>query len=99
MRAVAIHDFQNDLPRYLRLVKSGETVLVTERSEVVAQLQPPPPRSNPTVDLERRFGELAAKGEITRASLPKGDWTWRVRGLGLPPGTAAAILDEVRADR
>lgn len=99
MKAVAIHDFKSDLPRYLRLAKSGETVLVTERSEVVAQLQPPPPRPSPTADLERRLDELAAKGEITRASLPKGDWTWRARGLGLPTGTATAILDEVRADR
>jgi hypothetical protein len=42
---------------------------------------------------------LAEAGELTRPSLPKGNWTWKVKGLGLPPGTTARLLDEVRGDR
>jgi hypothetical protein len=39
---------------------------------------------------------MAEAGELTRPSLPKGDWTWKVKGLGRPPGTAARLRDEVR---
>ena len=46
--------------------------------------------------LEELLEALAASGEITRAAQPKGDWTWRSRGLGLPSGTAQALLDELR---
>lgn len=35
----------------------------------------------------------------TRPSLPKGSWRWTPRGLGLPAGTAQALLDETRAER
>jgi hypothetical protein len=42
---------------------------------------------------------LADSAEITRASLPAAGWTWQVRGLGLPPGTAERLLGEVRAER
>jgi hypothetical protein len=50
-------------------VTTGETILVTERDEVIAELR------------------------------PKQGWSWKVRGLGLAPGSAAALLDQVRADR
>jgi hypothetical protein len=42
---------------------------------------------------------LAAAGEIIRAAEPKGNWTWRSRGLGLPAGTAQALLDELHEER
>ncbi|MFM7736104.1 MAG: hypothetical protein ACKPBU_09045 [Alphaproteobacteria bacterium] len=50
-------------------------------------------------DIESVLDELAASGQITRAKMPKGDWTWKVTGLGLPEGTAAALLDELREER
>jgi hypothetical protein len=53
----------------------------------------------PADDLEEVLEALAEEGEITRASVPKGSWTWRAKGLGLSPGTAARILDAVRDDR
>jgi hypothetical protein len=42
-----------------------------------------------TILVEERLQALAEAGELTRPSLSKGDWTWKVKGLGLPPGTAA----------
>ncbi|MCG8408167.1 MAG: type II toxin-antitoxin system Phd/YefM family antitoxin, partial [Phycisphaerales bacterium] len=41
MRAVGIKALKNRLSEYVRLVKAGETVLVTERDQVVAELVPP----------------------------------------------------------
>ncbi len=49
--------------------------------------------------LENILEQMAEAGEITRPRLSKEGWTWRARGLGLPPGTALSLLDGVRADR
>jgi antitoxin (DNA-binding transcriptional repressor) of toxin-antitoxin stability system len=99
MKVVGIKQLKARLSEYIRLAKAGETVLVTERDEVVAELRPSR-RQTPIADrLEDLLDALAASGEVSRAAQPKGDWTWRSRGLGLPPGTARNLLDELRQDR
>jgi antitoxin (DNA-binding transcriptional repressor) of toxin-antitoxin stability system len=99
MRAVGVKQLKAHLSEYLRLVKAGETVLITDRDEVVAELRPARRQGLAATSVEEQLQALADAGEITRPSLPKGDWTWRVKGLGLPPGTAARLLDEIRDDR
>jgi antitoxin (DNA-binding transcriptional repressor) of toxin-antitoxin stability system len=99
MKVVGIKQLKARLSEYVRLAKAGETVLVTERDEVVAELRPAR-RQSPVADrLEEVLDGLATAGEITRAAQAKGDWTWRSRGLGLPAGTARALLDELRQER
>jgi prevent-host-death family protein len=99
MKVVGIKQLKARLSEYVRLAKAGETVLVTERNEVVAELRPSR-RQNPIADrLEELLDGLAASGEITRAAQPKGHWTWRSRGLGLPAGAALTLLDELRQER
>jgi antitoxin (DNA-binding transcriptional repressor) of toxin-antitoxin stability system len=99
MKVVGIKQLKARLSEYIRLAKAGETVLVTERDEVVAELRPSH-RQSPIGDrLEDLLDALAASGEVSRAAQPKGDWTWRSRGLGLPSGTAQGLLDELRQDR
>lgn len=99
MKVVGIKQLKARLSEYIRLAKAGETVLVTERDEVVAELRPSH-RQTPIGDrLEDLLDALAAAGEVSRAAQPKGDWTWRSRGLGLSPGTAQGLLDELRQDR
>jgi antitoxin (DNA-binding transcriptional repressor) of toxin-antitoxin stability system len=99
MRAVGIKQLKARLSEYIRLVKGGDTILVTERDQVVAELRPARRHGAPHEELDDVLDALAEAGEVTRPSLPKGGWTWKARGLGLPPGTAQALLDEVRADR
>ena len=41
MKTVGIRELKNSLSEYLRRVRSGESVLVTDRGEVVAELTPP----------------------------------------------------------
>jgi prevent-host-death family protein len=41
MRTVGIRELKNSLSAYLRRVRSGESVLVTDRGEVIAELTPP----------------------------------------------------------
>ena len=46
MKAVGIRELKNRLSEYLRLVRHGEEILVTDRGEVIAELrQPGPPAS------------------------------------------------------
>jgi len=99
MKAVGIKQLKSHLSEYIRLAKAGETVLVTEREEVVAELRPahPQPRRQTTIDdiLEA----LAETGEVQRAIQSRRGWRWRPRGLGMSAQTARAILDAVREDR
>lgn len=41
MKSVGLRDLKNRLSEYIREVRSGEAVLVTDRGEVVAELIPP----------------------------------------------------------
>ena len=41
MKAVGLRELKNRLSEYVRQVRSGEGVLVTDRGEVVAELNPP----------------------------------------------------------
>jgi antitoxin (DNA-binding transcriptional repressor) of toxin-antitoxin stability system len=99
MKAVGIKQLKSHLSDYVRLAKGGETVLVTEREEVVAELRPARRFPPPSVGLEGVLDALAEGGEIERASLSKDKWRWKTRGLGLSPRTVARILDELREDR
>lgn len=92
MKAVSVRQLKTRLSKYLRLVEMGETVLIIDREEVVAELRPAPRQFAGGLSVEDQLQMLAAEGEITRATLPKGDWTWKVKGLGLPAGTAARLL-------
>ena len=40
MRTVGVKELKDHLSRYLKLVKSGENILVTERGRVVARILP-----------------------------------------------------------
>jgi antitoxin (DNA-binding transcriptional repressor) of toxin-antitoxin stability system len=100
MKAVGIRDLKARLSEYVRLARSGETILVTDRDEVVAELGPTRRVQTVPGSLEDILQRLAEDGKITRARLPKEKgWRWKAAGLGLPEGTAEKILDEIREDR
>ena len=62
---VGIKELKNRLSHYLRIVRSGEAVLVTDRGAVLAELRPVAAR--PVEDAA--LGELARQGVVT---LPNG---------------------------
>lgn len=47
MRSVGLKVLKNKLSEYVRLAASGETVLVTDRDRVVAEIVPPHPGRSP----------------------------------------------------
>ncbi len=98
MKAVGVKELKARLSEYIRYVKAGEAVLVTERGDVVAELRPVRgsyaiPRGD--VALEA----MVAKGEVMEPAAPKGEWTWCVQGAGLEEGTAMGLLEDLREDR
>ena len=99
MQTVGVKKLKAELSHFLRLVRAGETVLVTSRDEVVAVLRSPDSVRRPADSLQDMLDELASKGDLSRAARAKEGWSWCVKGLGLPEGTAGELLDEIREDR
>ena len=77
MRAVGIREIKNKLSEYIGHVRRGETVLVTDRGQVVAQLAPLPTFAPPTVTEAEALARLAAAGKV---QLPSGSSTSREPG-------------------
>jgi len=59
---VGARELKNRLGHYLRQVKSGETVHVTDRGKIVAEIKPSPPAQEGDAEALRR---LAAEGAVT----------------------------------
>lgn len=101
MVAVGIKELKAKLSEYVRAAGAGETILVTDRGNVVAVLSPVGDLMRPRdlTSIEARFDAGVSEGWVTRARLPKTGWRWRPQGLGLPTGTAERILAELRQER
>lgn len=98
MIAVGIRELKSRLSAYIRMVRAGETVLVTNRGEVVAELRKPGADAEPTPlpGLNRLIREDVV--QMARADAPPGIYTIEDRPA-LPPGTALRLLDESRGER
>ncbi len=96
MRAVGVRELKNRLSEYLRLVKGGEEILVTDRGEVIAELhQPSYQRMRaPEGSLEH----LAQQGRA-RIGLPNDPSLYPQLDSVLSPGAASRLLDAERSDR
>lgn len=69
MRAVGLKVLKNKLSEYVRLVASGETVLITDRDRVVAELVPPRTERGTTA-ANALMAEDIRRGLITPARDP-----------------------------
>jgi antitoxin (DNA-binding transcriptional repressor) of toxin-antitoxin stability system len=68
MRAVGLKVLKNKLSEYVRLAERGETVLVTDRDRVVAEIVPPD-RSRSRVLADALLAEAVRQGWITPPTL------------------------------
>jgi prevent-host-death family protein len=62
MVSVGVREFKNHLSEYLRRVKAGEVVEVTQRGKPVARLLPSEPASEEKA-VEARIWEMVAQGK------------------------------------
>jgi antitoxin (DNA-binding transcriptional repressor) of toxin-antitoxin stability system len=100
MRAVGIRELKNRLSHYVRLAEAGESVLVTDRGAVVAELRPPgSPGARAEVDpVAARLAELARKGRAVMAA-PHDPELYGARVAVLPEGSVARLLAAERGER
>ena len=97
MKSVGLRELKNRLSEYVREVRSGEGVLVTERGEVVAELLPP----GQGVDergVPSGLVALARKGQQTLGASNHGALYPKLPPL-LKQHRAAVLLDEERGTR
>lgn len=93
MRAVGIKTLKNKLSEYVRLAQGGETVLVTDRDRVVAELVPP------------SAGRSAYVGDALLADAVRQGWLTAplLASVGAPPrapvAKLAVVLGELARDR
>lgn len=93
MKVVGIKVLKDRLSEFVRLAQGGETILVTDRDEVVAELVPP------RTDRARTISDLALLEDIRRGLVTpatrRGPLTFRRR----PIAPTAEILRQLREDR
>lgn len=93
MKAVGLKVLKNKLSEYVRAAHQGETILVTDRGEVVAELIPP--RGGRSIFAQDGLlAEAVRKGWLT-PPLYKGKALAERR----PVGTLKEILERLEADR
>lgn len=95
---VGIKELKNKLSAYLRLVRAGKTVRITDRGQVVAELRPAATNASSTSRLDAWLEEAAARGVVTLAK-ENGPFKWERKPFTEPLGIdSQALLDELRAD-
>jgi len=88
MTNVGIRELRQNPGKAIARVKAGETIIITDRGQPVAQLVPPP---------RSRLDQLRAEGVLIPASRPG----WPLPPLHkLPPGspTFSEVLTQMRED-
>ncbi len=88
MRSVGIKVLNSRLSEYVRLAASGETILVTDRDRVVAEMGPPQPTRSPLV-ADAFLADLVRSG-VLRPGL--------VAATEPPPSQPTAPLSEILTD-
>ncbi len=92
MRTVGLKVLKNRLSEYVRIASGGETVLVTDRDRVVAELRPPQGRGPLTSDAllaeAMRRGWLSAPVAVREGPPPRA-----------PVAPLADLLGEIEDDR
>ena len=97
MRAVGLKVLKNKLSEYVRLAARGETVLVTDRDRVVAELGPPREGRAPRL-ADAQLAEMMRKG-ILAPPLVSRDTPLPPRKPIAPLAELMRELDQDRADR
>lgn len=97
MKVVGIRELKNRLSEYVRLVRAGEEILVTDRGEVVAELRPPMQGESPA-EPHPGLARLARQGRLRRGTGNSPEVYPALAGVA-PEGTAARLLDQERGER
>jgi prevent-host-death family protein len=93
MRAVGIKTLKNKLSEYVRLASSGETILITDRDVIVAEIGPPDATRERSLP-DALLADAVRRGLVTPATMASGPLP-QTAGLE----SLSALLDGLRGDR
>ena len=97
MKVVGIRDLKNRLSEYVRHVRSGEAVLITDRGQVVAEINAPG-QTSAGESVPVALVALARRGVLTLGA-PNDRATYPPLPLLGSPHRASQLLDEERGAR
>jgi antitoxin (DNA-binding transcriptional repressor) of toxin-antitoxin stability system len=97
MKAVGVRELKSRFSAYLREVRAGERVLITDRGEVIAEIGPPGSH-NERPDIPPGLMAMARQGLAT-IGLPNDPSVYKKFRRVLKPGRLKEIIDEDRGDR
>ncbi|MBI3983100.1 MAG: type II toxin-antitoxin system prevent-host-death family antitoxin [Gemmatimonadetes bacterium] len=95
MRAVGVRELKNRLSEYLRVVRGGEHVLVTDRGRVIAEIRPPGLYADQGVPAG--LAQLVREG-AAHMGLPNDASAYPSLPRSAPDGTGARLLSDLRGD-
>jgi len=93
VRVVGVKALKNKLSEYIRLAASGETVLVTDRDRVVAEIRPPEAGRAEWIS-DAQIAEAVRRGLVQPARSPRAPLPER-----RPVAPTSAVLEELERDR
>lgn len=96
VKVVGVRELKNRLSEYLRMVRAGEQVLVTDRGEVVAELKAPG-RPSWAESLPPAVAALAKRGSLIPGAPNEPDIYPELEPV-LSSVTAAELLDQERGE-
>lgn len=94
MTLTAVSDLKASLSEYLRRVKAGEDVVVTERGRPIARLVAIPVAEQST---DQRLAALERAGLVRRGTGKAPDWLWKE--LPLAKDSAGSVVKALVEDR
>jgi len=97
MKAVGVRELKAHLSRYLREVRAGEVILVTDRGHVVAELRAPGPATTAESEADRALRRLADTGAL-RIGEAHDKHVYQKSPLRARSGTARTLLGEEREE-
>lgn len=96
IKSIGVRDLKNNLSAYLREVRRGVRILVTDRSRVIAELHEPGAAYDPTPSENPVLAQWARDGLLTATSHPKAPLP--DSPVSLANGTSDRLLGDDRSD-
>jgi antitoxin (DNA-binding transcriptional repressor) of toxin-antitoxin stability system len=97
MKTVGVRELKNRLSEYLRMVRAGESVLITDRGEVIAELNAPG-RGGVDEGVPPGLQTLARRG-LVRLGGPNDKSAYKRLTRALQKGSSRQLLDQERGEK
>lgn len=97
LKTVGIKNLKNNLSAYLRLLKTGYCILITDRDQVVAELREPMSAGS-LITTNSVFASWIQAGKIHAPVSPRRKKKYSLSPLKNKAGTSKELLDEEREE-